>query len=523
MGGGMTEAADERGYSLGELRGVAAELFREKPQLRSVMFAVAQYWNDQADDEVHAFLVASPREVPVWPHFCDDEYRDLGEPTPGEMCSDCAYPLGYVSVGVRAFERFCHEYGNQDRHPAGSYLPYAIARRGAGDGEVRIDIVGKLVRPAHDMIPDERDTAKSWLALPRARDLYELVCASPADDGPRRVLGDYLLEHDHPRGELIALSLAEHLDEAARERRDGLLAAYGRRWISPLGAVIPETGAHWERGFLARTDVYAKGDVAAVRGAPAWGTVETIRFLGGTELIDPAMVALRDVGPVRAGLGDLAAARRPWAIERLHAVLDDDAAIDALWGARTLPRLSHLVIAGSRLDRALARPRPAWWPQLARLTLWLGGRPDDDGDDDDGDRRLRDDADHDYILTPAQRVAAAIAEGTRAVVEGAAALEARRAAYEGAAPWVAVARRSSVTGEPGWEVATGPDGRIAISLTGWHEGATFDALREIARAVPPEREIWLAPSPYWAPDADLVGRLAEAANRAISLAPQHGA
>lgn len=496
----MTEAADERGYSLDELRGVAVELFRQKPELRSVMFAVAQYWNDQADDEVHDFLVASPREVPVWPHFCDDGYTGLGEPTPGELCHDCSYPLGYVSVGVRAFERFCHEYGSQDRHSGGNYLPYAIARRGGGgDGDVRIDVVGKLVRPAQDMISDEPDTERPWLALPRARDLYELVCASPADDGPRRVLGDYLLEHDHPRGELIALSLAEHLDDATRARRDGLLEVHGRRWISPLGAVIPETGAHWERGFLARADVYARGDVAAVRGAAAWGTVEVIRFLDGTELIDPAMVALRDVGPVRAaGLRELAAARRPWAIERLHAILDDDAAIDALWGATTLPRLSHLVLEGAHLDAALARPRPAWWPQLARLTLWLAPEDGSDDIDDDG------------------------GTGERARL-AAAALEARRAEYEGAAPWVAVARTSALTGEPGWEVATGPGGRIALSLAGWHEQATFDALREIARAVPPGREIGLAPSPYWAPDAATVERLAEPANRPIHLEPHTGA
>jgi uncharacterized protein (TIGR02996 family) len=451
---------------------------------------------------VHSYLVASPREVPVWPHVCDDDYRGIGEPTPGELCSYCAYPLGHVSVGVHAFERFCHEHGNQDRHPCENYLPYAIARRGDGDGDVRIDVVGTLVRPEQDMIPDEPEADQPWLALPRARDLYALVCASPADDEPRRVLGDYLLEHDHPRGELIALSLAEHLDDAARERRDGLLAVHGRRWISPLGAVIPETGAHWERGFLARADVHATGDLAAVRGAPAWGTVETIRFLGGTALIDPAMVALRDVGPVSAaGLRDLAAARRPWAIERLHAVLDGDAAIDALWGATTLPRLSHLVLEGARLDAALARPRPAWWPQLARLTLWLApGDGDDDGD---------------YNYGPDDSDALAVARAR--IARAAQALEARRAAHHGAAPWVAVARRSPITGEPGWEIAAGPGGQIQLSLAGWNERAMFDALRDTVRAIPPDRQIGLAPSPWWAPDAAMTERLAEATGRACSL------
>ena len=100
------------------------------------------------------------------------------------------------------------------------------------------------------MLPDEPEP-RCWLELPRARDLYELVCESPADDGPRRVLADYLLEHEHPRGELIALSLAGPGGRTPEllPRSGELLAAHGRRWLSPLGAVIPETGARWERGF----------------------------------------------------------------------------------------------------------------------------------------------------------------------------------------------------------------------------------------------------------------------------------
>jgi len=82
------------------------------------------------------------------------------------------------------------------------------------------------------MLPDEPEAGPRWLELPRARDLYALVRASPADDEPRRVLGDHLFEHGHPRGELIALSLAGPgaATPAAIARQGELLAAYGRPW-----------------------------------------------------------------------------------------------------------------------------------------------------------------------------------------------------------------------------------------------------------------------------------------------------
>src|SRR5690349_11789706 len=91
-----------------------------------------------------------------------------------------------------------------------------------------------LWRPEDDLVPDEPEAGRRWLELPRARALYALVCASPADDEPRRVLGDHLLEH-------------------------------GRSWLSPLGAVIPRSGAGWARGFLARADVH----VHSARAVPA--------------------------------------------------------------------------------------------------------------------------------------------------------------------------------------------------------------------------------------------------------------
>jgi uncharacterized protein (TIGR02996 family) len=487
----VTQDAKDRAETLEHLRTLARRAFEKRPETRSLLFAVAQYWNDQADDEVHDFLVSSPRDVPAWPHFCEMYDEDGGLATPGEHCNQsCDLELGGIGVWPETWARFCHESGSQDRNDGENFTPYAIARR-RGDGDqldFEVEVIGKLWRPEEDLLPDEPEAGRRWLDLPRAQDLYALVCESPGDDGPRRVLGDYLLEHEHPRGELIALSLSDRLtaSSAAADRHRELLETHGRQWLSPLGAVIPEAGAHWERGFLARADVYLRDGIPdAIRGAPAWGTVETIRFLRG-DLIDPAMVALRDVGPVRDGLRALAegprpwapqpGAPRPWAIARLHAVLEDAQAVDALWGAATLPRLTHLALEGPQLAAALERPRPRWWPQLQRLTLIL---------------------DCDTSAT---------------------ALEEWRWNHARIAPWVAVTRRSSITCDLGWEVATGPGHRIEITLAGWHEAATRFTLWEIVDELPRDAEVWLAPSRHWAPLPEDADRLAATAGRPIRLA-----
>jgi uncharacterized protein (TIGR02996 family) len=477
----VTLEAQWRAGTLEHFRKSARRTFEERPELRSILFAVAQYWNDQADDEVHDLVVASPRDVPGWPHYCEMYSENVGLVTAGDRCNqNCDLQLPDVGVSPDTFARFCHEFGSQDRDDGENFTPYAIARRrGEGDAlDVELEFVARLWRPEDDLVPDEPEAAPRWLELPRANDLYEQVCANPADDEPRRVLADYLLERGHPRGELIALSLArrDELPAEALARRDELLETYGRQWQSPLGSVLPESGARWERGFLARADVYIRFDPAELAGAPVWGTLEQIRFLR-RDFLDPAMIALRDVGPLREGLRALPKAKRPWAIERLHAVLGERGEVDALWRARTLPRLRHLVLEGG-IDAALERPRPPWWPQLERLTLIL-----------DCDTQ-------------------------------AAQLEACRRRYAGLAPWVAVTRRSSLTCDLGWEIATGPGGRIELSLAGWHEAGTPFAAWELIDALPRELDVWLAPSQHWAPIAEDAERLAVMADRPVRIAPR---
>ena len=360
----------------------AAKLFAEDAARRSVMLAVAQYWDDNANDEVHGTIVASARHTPVWPHECDTEEDENGEwqtapVLAGEECWHCSggrdieidFYGGWGDGMVVAFEQFCREAAHQGMEKGEAYVPFAIARR--VDDRVEVERIGRPQR-----VPTQRiGSTPGGPAWPdaRARELFAEVCLHAADDGPRAVLADYLLENhpDDPRGEAIALALATDLDADARARRDALFATHGERWLYPLGDVIVAGCARFERGFLAHADIHAQSahERDRVVGAPAWGTVHTVRFAPESlDVIGPAMTALRDVGPIRDdGLRALQLATRPWPIETLRVAASANLA--PLLATATLPGLARLELA-TAFRESLPRLRGApWFAQLEQLVI----------------------------------------------------------------------------------------------------------------------------------------------------------
>ncbi|MEQ1736993.1 MAG: hypothetical protein ABL886_11400, partial [Rhodoglobus sp.] len=150
-GGGTLEGA------LQDLERYAKKLFAVKPEIRSVMMSVAQYWSDEADDAVHAFAVASERATPLWPHVCAETAwnEENPEPIAGELCESCGSDLGYFPCddngsSIPVFEPYCHEDGSQEESMADNYTPFAIARR--TDDGVAIEFVGTLHRPENQML-----------------------------------------------------------------------------------------------------------------------------------------------------------------------------------------------------------------------------------------------------------------------------------------------------------------------------------------------------------------------------------
>ena len=80
--------------------------------------------------------------------------------------------------------------------------------------------------------------------------LLAAIYAAPDDDAPRAIYADWLIEHDDPRGELIALQLAKpHTPPtpAAAARERAFLHTFGATWTAPLAR------AELARGFLAES------------------------------------------------------------------------------------------------------------------------------------------------------------------------------------------------------------------------------------------------------------------------------
>ncbi len=485
----MDPWAKARGAVLREFEAYAAKLLEAQASRRSVMLVVAQYWNDGADDEVHARVIVSARDTPVWPHGCDWNSQADGSivALQGEQCDLCAdlqdryfslYGTGEDVVPI--VELFCREGSNQHMDRDEAYVPYAIARRGA-DG-VELELVAVPQRPANVVIGTSDAAHEPW-GDARSRALFEEICRVPGDDGPRAVLSDLLVaaRPDDPRGEAIALSLVGAPDTATRVRRDELIAAHIVEWIHPLGAVIPPGCAHFERGFLAGAIVYAR-DAAAqelVQGASAWGTVEVLRLSPGSlDVLDPAMVALRDVGPLgEDGVSRLCEAAEPWAIERLHVVIDGAAAQDIvgpLARTTTLPRLRELVLGmpeNEVADALTALARAPWWSQLAQLTLVVG------------------------MLAPL----------------------ARWAALRPAHARLGVTLASDDRQPGGWQVQFCPDDTVEIAMNGWHREGAMRRLVEIVQDLPDSAAIRLRSTPYRTCGDDEVAWLREHAGRDVAI------
>jgi hypothetical protein len=469
--------AEARSDVLLRFEKLAGVLFEKQPSRRSILLAVAQYWNDGADDEVHATIVCSTRETPVWPHECRDTSEEDGKylNTPlltGEECGQChdweELHLNFHGADgdpfVLALELFCREGSDQEMEDFEAYAPYAIARRiGEGANEIQLEIVGVPRRPANTVLGPHPDPGDPW-ADAKCRALFHEICRAPGDDGPRVVLSDLLRVErpDDPRGEAIALSLVGAPDAATRTRRDELIAAHLVAWIHPLGAVIPPGCATFERGFLSRARIYARDTAACdlVSGHPAWGTVEVLQFSPGSyDLIDQEMTALRDVGPIgELGLEALSEADRPWAIERLHAEIDGvepDPVIDKLARMTNLPRLRELVLTvpeAPALERVVADlvSRAPWSSQLEQLTLVV------------------------TTLAPF----------------------ARWSALRPAHAWLAVVLADDDRQPSGWQLRLGPDDAVEISQVGWHPQATMVQLAAIIQQLPPSAAIQLRSTPY---------------------------
>lgn len=137
-----------------------------------------------------------------------------------------------------------------------------------GDRPARIatlvDHVGRITRKPIAQ-PRRYEPDGLWLAIREA----------PADDGPRQVLADALLERDDPRGKLLALQLQSHRRQAPLELAR-LVRKHWPEWLGEdTGMLLLRRRCVFERGMLA-TIVVGPGSVPAWRYDAALGHRELV-------------------------------------------------------------------------------------------------------------------------------------------------------------------------------------------------------------------------------------------------------
>lgn len=163
---------------------IIKSVFYKYPQINSAYFTLAQYWNDQALDEVHDFILYSVLNIPDWkafakseqmedsfeneedynksvkdpinlPGFIDFQYEIEGNWNYSEKESNIYCFDGLENEIIASFAAFCKEGSHQCMLDSEAYTPYALFTR-TNEG-IKVEIVGKMLRPWLDGIRPEAD------------------------------------------------------------------------------------------------------------------------------------------------------------------------------------------------------------------------------------------------------------------------------------------------------------------------------------------------------------------------------
>jgi Leucine Rich repeat len=190
-----------------------------------------------------------------------------------------------------------------------------------------------------------------------AAPLLRAVLAAPADEAPRRALGEHWRATGEPRGELVALEqrlrerVSRHLGLNLRARRAELLAAHAERWWPwPLEA-------HRQRGGLLSAISLDASDAGALATAAKVLAAEPVTELTVTGLDEDS-------------IGQLA--RAPWLARITHLLARGpigDEGFAALLKSRHLAGLEVLNLSGNELSSEGLAALDKQLPALRRLVL----------------------------------------------------------------------------------------------------------------------------------------------------------
>lgn len=179
---------------------LAQRVFDRFPEVRRVIYAVAQYCDDEAEDAVQERIEADagdaaaddaaapsggdPSGTTSGARLPSDDRRRLGIPSSDDVWGLAADLPDLDANGSRitAFASYCPEEGRARFNFAATICPYAIARRGA-DGRPALEIVGVIVRPEWE---DRFDVGHDAEPVRRAREELAAKAAPPRAERPAR-------------------------------------------------------------------------------------------------------------------------------------------------------------------------------------------------------------------------------------------------------------------------------------------------------------------------------------------------
>jgi uncharacterized protein (TIGR02996 family) len=200
-------------------------------------------------------------------------------------------------------------------------------------------------------------------------ELLAAIVEAPTDLDRRQVYADYLLSIGDPRGEFIALQLAElrgTLDQAGKARANALMSEHANAWLGNLARALVRSSTRFVGGFLSAAQVKQNHrGLARLIGDPVWATVERLDHAPPELVRDPIMRSLRWVRWRDYQL--FAAVERPLSLPTLEQ-LDVDI-VD--WPGQPLQRAIEPVEHWPRL-RSVALS-PEYHVELDQLAwLWSG-------------------------------------------------------------------------------------------------------------------------------------------------------
>ncbi|MFT3697813.1 MAG: TIGR02996 domain-containing protein [Kofleriaceae bacterium] len=196
--------------------------------------------------------------------------------------------LALVATVVRLQDRRLNERAAHLREVALQRL----SRKPLWDAVIgAIDRGVKKLGPAAKLTASEQEflARVDELAAPERTEaeLLAAVYANPADDTARAIYADVLQQRGDPRGEFIALQLANP-NGPPSPREQELVKKHGKTWLGPLASVLMWGKSYsrtaFRRGFVSFADVMVSANtkkMMVVATAPEWSTVETLERGGG--------------------------------------------------------------------------------------------------------------------------------------------------------------------------------------------------------------------------------------------------